>query len=106
MLSLVHLASGREALSGPANLFEIYDDHPNETDAWDIDPFHLEDPAAVRSGARSASGAGDPLRVEIEFERARRHRQLGATDPAPRRRRAAARVPHPGSIGAESHRLL
>ena len=37
--SLVHVASGREALPGGAraNLLQLHDDHPNEYEAWDVD---------------------------------------------------------------------
>ena len=40
--SLVHRASGREALAAPANRLELYEDRPVAWDAWDVDPFHLE----------------------------------------------------------------
>ena len=29
-------------MAAPGNVFEIYDDRPNDFDAWDVDPFHLE----------------------------------------------------------------
>ena len=40
--SLIHKASGREALSEPANRFVLFDDRPTLFEAWDIDPFALE----------------------------------------------------------------
>ena len=40
--SLVHRATGREALAAPGNVLELYDDRPTDFDAWDLDPFHLE----------------------------------------------------------------
>jgi alpha-mannosidase len=68
MSSLVHRASGRETLAGNGNVFETYDDRPNDFDAWDVDPFHLET-CKPGDGAHSASVAcDDPLRVEVRFE--------------------------------------
>jgi alpha-mannosidase len=59
---------GREALAGPANRFELYDDRPLSWDAWDVDPFHLETgrPCAGAHISRVARAA--PLRAEIVFE--------------------------------------
>ena len=69
LVSLVHRATGREALAGEANVFELYDDRPNYWDAWDVDPFHLET-RKVAPPARSAKVTlSDPLRAEITFER-------------------------------------
>jgi alpha-mannosidase len=105
VLSLVHLASGREALSGPANLFEIYDDHPNETDAWDIDPFHLETRQQCAPAHAARVVRSDPLRVEIEFERrvgtGSSVRQILRLDAGARRLEFHTRVDW-----RESHRLL
>jgi alpha-mannosidase len=42
LTSLVDKARGRQALSGPANLLEIYEDKPLKYDNWDIDIFHVE----------------------------------------------------------------
>src|SRR5207244_5370445 len=39
--SLVHLASGREAMAGDGNRVQVYDDRPTEYEAWALDPFHL-----------------------------------------------------------------
>ena len=38
--SLVH--AGRETLSGPANVLEIYEDKPMAHDAWDIDIYYTQ----------------------------------------------------------------
>ncbi|MDQ3815225.1 MAG: alpha-mannosidase, partial [Armatimonadota bacterium] len=69
LVSLIEKSSGREALSAPGNRFEIYDDHPTDFDAWDVDPFHLETrqdcPPATSCDVRPAS----PLRAEVVFER-------------------------------------
>ncbi|HEV8245002.1 MAG TPA: alpha-mannosidase, partial [Polyangiaceae bacterium] len=105
VVSLVHLPSGREALSASANVFELYDDHPNECDAWDIDPFHLETlkicpPAEV---ARVAVHGG--LRAAIEFRRRIGEksslRQVIALDAGARRLEFHTHVDW-----QESHRLL
>ncbi len=67
--SLVELATGREALAGPGNVLQVYDDHPTDYDAWDVDPFHLE---TVRDCPPAESvvlaGAGG-LRAEVAVER-------------------------------------
>ena len=52
------VAGGREALSAPANRFELYEDLPTAWDAWDVDPAHLEtreDVAPADGLARSTS---------------------------------------------------
>jgi alpha-mannosidase len=64
--SLVHLASGREALAEPANRLQLYDDRPTAYEAWDIDPFHLE---TVRDagGAEACTVRARGLRAEAEL---------------------------------------
>ena len=52
--SLVELGTGREALAGPGNVLQLYDDHPTAFDAWDVDPFHLETVAGLPAGRRRA----------------------------------------------------
>ena len=67
--SLVHLATGREALAGEANRIVLFEDRPTQYEAWDIDPFALEtarDAAAAHSSAVIQQG---PLRAEARFER-------------------------------------
>jgi alpha-mannosidase len=63
--SVVH--AGREVLSAPANVFELYDDDPVEFDAWDIDPYTLH----TRRDAAPAESyeviTATPLRVEVAF---------------------------------------
>ena len=66
VVSLV--CGGREALSAPANRFELYDDDPVEWDAWDLDPVHLE----TRRDLPPAAGFDlreHPLRCEVVFDR-------------------------------------
>ncbi|MBW8853470.1 MAG: alpha-mannosidase, partial [Bradyrhizobium sp.] len=67
--SLVHRASGREALAAPANRLELYEDRPVDWDAWDIDPFHLETRADCAPADGIAGATGGPLRAEVAFER-------------------------------------
>jgi alpha-mannosidase len=66
--SLVHIATGREALAAPGNRLELYDDDPIAWDAWDVDPVHLETrtdcPPAEIVALRE-----DPLRAEVVLER-------------------------------------
>ena len=42
LIGLIEKSTGRETMARPGNLFLTYPDHPNEFDAWDIDPFHME----------------------------------------------------------------
>jgi alpha-mannosidase len=68
--SLIHHATGAEALSGPGNRIILFDDRPTEYEAWDIDPFALET-AREAAPADDASVVSDgPLRAEVRFERA------------------------------------
>ncbi|HSP74413.1 MAG TPA: glycoside hydrolase family 38 C-terminal domain-containing protein, partial [Gaiellaceae bacterium] len=89
LLSLVDKATGRETLAAPGNRLELYDDLPNDFDAWDVDPFHLE----TRRDAPPASSweivSGSALRGEIAFERplgeSSRARQVVRLDAGSRR---------------------
>jgi alpha-mannosidase len=68
LLSLVDKDTGREALSSPGNLLELYDDDPVAFDAWDIDPYTLGTcRPAPPAGAHTITAS--PLRAEIAFER-------------------------------------
>jgi alpha-mannosidase len=59
---------GREALAGPANRFELYDDRPLNWDAWDVDPFHLETGRPCAGAHSSRLQRADDLRAELVFE--------------------------------------
>ena len=63
--SLVHLATGREALAAPGNRLELYEDDPVAWDAWDIDPSHLE----TRADCPPADGIADLPADAVDFER-------------------------------------
>jgi alpha-mannosidase len=67
--SLVHLPTGRDALAGPGNVLEPYEDRPTNYEAWDLDPFHLETRADCPPAARTEIARADPLRAEIALER-------------------------------------
>jgi alpha-mannosidase len=66
LLKLIHKETGRDALSAPGNQFQIFDDYPNDFDAWEIELFHQETmrncPAASDCQLRT-----EPLRAEIRF---------------------------------------
>ncbi|HET8606121.1 MAG TPA: glycoside hydrolase family 38 C-terminal domain-containing protein [Gaiellaceae bacterium] len=89
LVSLVERSAGRETLAAPGNRLELYEDLPNDFDAWDIDPFHLE----TRRDARPATSwqlvTSVELRGEIAFERelgeASRLRQVVRLDAGARR---------------------
>jgi alpha-mannosidase len=68
--SLVHAATGREALAEPGNRLELYEDDPVAWDAWDVDPVHLETRADVPEAPGVAAVEAAPLRAEVAFERA------------------------------------
>jgi alpha-mannosidase len=67
--SLVHRATGREALSAPANRLELYDDEPTRWDAWELDPVHLETRRDLPGASGPAAVHEHPLRAEVVFER-------------------------------------
>lgn len=68
--SLVHHASGREALSGPGNRIVLYEDQPIAFEAWDIDPSALETAREAQGASRATVVSSGPLRCEVCFERA------------------------------------
>ncbi|MBA3710666.1 MAG: alpha-mannosidase, partial [Planctomycetes bacterium] len=80
LTSLIEKSSGRESMSRPGNVFELYDDHPTSYDAWDVDPFHLETRRACPGATSctvseqtvpvgSAHGREGALRAQVTFER-------------------------------------
>jgi alpha-mannosidase len=103
--SLVHRASGREALAAPANRLELYEDRPVDWDAWDIDPFHLETRTLCPPAERIESVSAEPLRAEVSFLRAVGEgsslRQTFRLDACARRLEL-----HTAADWRESHRLL
>jgi alpha-mannosidase len=67
--SLVHRATGREALRGPGNVLELYEDRPTDYEAWDLDPFHLETRADCPPAASAGIVRAEPLRAEVALDR-------------------------------------
>ena len=68
--SLLHRATGREALDAPGNRLELYEDDPVRWDAWDVDPAHLEMGAPCPPARGIAEVHEHPLRAEVAIERA------------------------------------
>ena len=70
LASLFDKCAQRECVApgAVANHFVLFDDHPAQWEAWDVDIFHLEKRYEI-SGARSAhvTEAG-PLRAAVEFD--------------------------------------
>ncbi len=69
VISLINKATKREALSAPGNQLLLYVDTPIIEDAWDVDPFHLEQESKCPPAESCTVSRKDPLRVEITFER-------------------------------------
>jgi alpha-mannosidase len=66
--SLIHRATGREALAAPGNVLELYEDDPVAWDAWDVDPAHLEQLLDRPAAGGLAALRAEPLRAEAVFE--------------------------------------
>ena len=66
--SLVEKSTGREALAGEANVFQLFDDQPTVWEAWDVDPYHLETRRDCGPAHAAKVVRNDPLRAEIRFE--------------------------------------
>jgi alpha-mannosidase len=102
---LVHLATGRQVLAAPGNRLELYEDRPNDWDAWDIDPYHLETRTDCAPAAGIAETRADPLRAEVVFERPVGERsllrQVVRLDAGARRLEV-----HTTATWHEAHRLL
>jgi len=105
LASLVHRASGREALAAPGSRLELYEDRAVDWEAWDIDPFHLETRTDCAPAAGVAEASATPLRAEVAFERAvgerSRLRQTFRLDAGARRVEV-----HTAADWHEAHRLL
>ncbi len=72
-LTSLRLANGREALSGPGNVFELFDDRPTAFDAWELEPYYAESGEPVAGAHETEVLSSGPFRAEIVF----RH-QFGA----------------------------
>jgi alpha-mannosidase len=69
LISLVEKIGGREVLESPGNRLMMYDDHPTNWEAWDVDPFALETAAPCQPAETCAVVSSGPLRAEVEFTR-------------------------------------
>ena len=67
LLSLIEKSTGREALAGEGNCFQLYDDRPTAWEAWDVDPFHLETARECGPSTGAKIVSNDPLRADVEF---------------------------------------
>lgn len=69
LTSLYHKAAEREAVEpgAMANHFVLYDDHPLNYDAWDVDVFHLEKRVDVAGAKTMRVLERGPLRATVEF---------------------------------------
>jgi alpha-mannosidase len=70
LTSLVHKLSERECIQpGTAgNIFVLYDDLPNDWDAWDVDVFHLEKKTVLPGAVHVEVIERGPLRVALAFD--------------------------------------
>ena len=68
LVSVLHKATGREALAAPGNRLELSEDRPVNFEAWDIDPSALETRRDF-APATTWRATATPLRAEIAFER-------------------------------------
>lgn len=70
LTSLFDKSAHREAVEPGqnANHFVIYDDHPNNWDAWDVDAFHLEKRFEVSGATSCRVVEKGPLRAALAFE--------------------------------------
>jgi alpha-mannosidase len=68
LLSLVELASGREALAAPGNVFEVYEDRPTAYDAWELEPYYAQTRRECDGAHRYEVVRDEPLRAEVVFE--------------------------------------
>ena len=69
LTSLVEKSTGREALAGPGNQLLLYDDHPTDFDAWDVDPFHMEQERVAPPADACEVTESGPLRAALRFTR-------------------------------------
>lgn len=70
LLSLVDLALNRELVpcGDPGNALIVYDDHPNDWDAWDIDAFICEKPLMTLNAESVRITESGAVRVQLELQ--------------------------------------
>ncbi|MEX1017450.1 MAG: glycoside hydrolase family 38 C-terminal domain-containing protein [Phycisphaeraceae bacterium] len=74
VISLIHKASGREAIAPDppdqvANQFVLYEDLPGNHDAWDVDLGYLDKAAPVTTATEHEITERGPVRAAITFRR-------------------------------------
>lgn len=69
LVSLIHKGTNREAIEAGqrANQFVLFDDHPMDWEAWDVDVFHLEKRQNAAGAVSAKLIEKGPLRAAIEF---------------------------------------
>lgn len=70
IISLLYRSSNHDAIEPNqlGNHFVIFDDHPNDWDAWDVDVFHLEKRTEISPPASVYILESGPLRAILEYE--------------------------------------
>jgi alpha-mannosidase len=68
LVSLVHKATGRQTLAGPADL-EICRDDPTRWEAWDVEPQDLETAKPCPPAESCTISVDNPLRAEVTLRR-------------------------------------
>jgi alpha-mannosidase len=69
LVSVLHRATGREALAGPANVLQLLDDRPAQWDAWDIDAWTMDTAEPVDAVESMEVVEATPLRAAIRVVR-------------------------------------
>ena len=59
--------SGRELLAAPGNVLSLYDDHPINCDAWDVDIYYETSRVAELKAHSAARIADGPVRQGLKF---------------------------------------
>ena len=68
--SIVDLRAERECLAGPANVLQLFPDHPNTYDAWDIDVHTLRQEPELLTDVDSVEIVREgPMRGAVEVSR-------------------------------------
>ena len=69
LVRLLDLTHRREVIDAqfPANQFVLFDDHPVRSEAWDVEPFHLEKRSPLPPAKEARVLEEGPLRAGLEF---------------------------------------
>ena len=65
LASLWDKALEREWLSGPAGVFQTFDDRPNRYEAWDVDPWYAEKPLDLFALQSAEVAEAGPVRAVL-----------------------------------------